>query len=230
MTYGELRDLVVDTLGEDIIDTETLLSGVSNAFADISSRGYRDFEIKKYFPTDLIVNKDGYAKFDLPKNLSKILYIKIFHKLGVSTPTRFNVSNPFIESLRDTDGIYRTNLISLNQFSIFYTKEKKCFIEFLSTKGVIEFIEVGYNRRLIPHKKSESDEDITDIDIEVREELASALVFYLTWFFAVRQNESPERLSMHYNVYKYYMEDMLSELQHEDSYTSVSGIQVEEDD
>jgi hypothetical protein len=231
MTLNELKERVVETLGEDIIDIDTLLSGVANCYADMTSRGYRLFQEKEFTKEDMTFFGNDMVEIDAPNDIRKTLYLKLIFEKGALTANRMNLADAYIRS-HYQNGCLKTNLYNIGMASIFYIRKDKIIAEFTESLGKLLKIELGYYKKLKKPDISGYNEgdDIGQIELDIREEFSDAVVLFLAWYIAARSQEDTARLSMFLNQYKYYMEDLLFELQHEDGYEISSSIVVHEED
>jgi hypothetical protein len=229
MTLNELKDRVVDGLGEDIIDVDTLLAGLASAYADMTSRGYRLFKQKDY--SVVIQKTKGLVILDAPPDIRKSLFMKVIFERGALNASRMSISNPKVRT-KLQEGYLLTNLFDLGMACIYYIKDNQFYIEFTDRLGEPLKAEFGYYAKLKTPSLQEYGEgdDIGGIELGIREEFSDAVVLFLTWYIAARSQEEPMKLSMLLNQYKYYMEDLLFELQHEDGYDSPSTIIVHEEE
>lgn len=229
MTLEQLKDRVVETLGEDVIDIDTLVAGISNGYADMTSRGYRLFKEELYdAPIQTI---PGLIEVKAPSDIRKSLYLKVFFDNRSINIPRLSLANPYIRSIY-TDGFYTTPLGAIGMPAIYYVKNDKFYIEYTPSLGNVRSIEFGYYAKLkAPDlSKFNAGDDVGSVELEIREEFSDAIVLFLVWYIAARNQEDGQKLSMYLNQYKYYMEDVLFELQYEDSFTAQGHIIVHEEE
>ena len=230
MKLKDLYTRTIETTGLDVITMPSLLTAVSNCFADLSSRGYRTFkEVHLEQLINKIVNKNMIT-FSSPANLRKVLYIRAFFNNFAVKAERCQLSNPSICSVFDGDKTFRTPLRYGDV--IFYIKDKEITIEWDPELGDLVNITMGYNEGLKAPKFNPDlteEENLETIDINIREEYEDALVFYSAYFYYSRYIKDPERIQHFQSNYKYFVEDISHELAYEDDFNGEDAvIKVEE--
>jgi len=175
MTYGELKNYVVEALGEDVISFDQVISGVRAGFADLIARGYREFkyiivskegQTKTFFDELMAIEKEvaevhpvfnnlgsGMLVTDFPDDCLTILYIKVFFVGSSETAVKLALNHKAIQS-KQINNTYRTDFNKLEYevppICIYYKKGNKLFIEFDPERITSEInnIEIGYYRTL----------------------------------------------------------------------------------
>lgn len=176
MTYGELKNYVVEALGEDVVSVDQLIAGVRAAFGDLIARGYREFkyilvspkgQAKTFFEDIMAIQKEveevkptfdnlGYGMIttDLPEDCLTILYIKIFIGNRSEVAVKLALNNSAIQS-KQVETTYRSDFSRLEYevppLCIYYKKGKKLFLEYDITKFndvAVNSVEIGYYRSL----------------------------------------------------------------------------------
>lgn len=174
MTFGELKEYVVEALGEEVLGVDQIIAGVRSGFGDLIARGYREFKhtfmfeesapktmydeimtIRKEEPKLVTFKKNGnnLVTFKFPADCLAILYIKIFFTSTSGIATKLALNNPAIDA-KKISGVYRTdfNAFDFNESPsiIYYKKEKDIFVEWNRNmiNGDVEKIEIGYYKSL----------------------------------------------------------------------------------
>jgi hypothetical protein len=80
MKLIDLYSRVVETTGLEVITTDSINAAISNCFADLTSRGYRDFEELDYPKEEIQEYKNNLSIVDLPTNVRKIIYVRVSFK------------------------------------------------------------------------------------------------------------------------------------------------------
>jgi hypothetical protein len=155
---------------------------------------------------------------DMPKNVRKILYCKVFFNNNAVSATRYSLSNKRV-SCQYINGRFRSHL-QTNE-AIFFVKGDKLIIEWHPAFGDVTDISFGYYQKL---EAPEFDADVSDIknlvdvEINIREEFEDALVFYAAYFYYSRYVKDTDKIQLYLSNYKYYVEDITHELAYEDEY------------
>lgn len=235
MKLVDLYERVVETTGLDVMTIGSLKASIANCMADLTSRGYRIFKEVKLSGN----NDDGFnftklyednrmLVLNLPTDIRKVLYLKVFFAQQAGRAERYSVSNPKVQS-RYIDGKFRTQLG--NNGIIFYIKGDQLVVEWDARFGPVSDLVFGYYARLIA---PQFDEDVSDIeqlqnvDIPIRKEFEDALVFYSAYFYYSRYVKDTEKIQLYLNNYKYYVEDITHELAYEDEYYEDDAVVHEE--
>ncbi len=228
MKLKDLYTRIVETTGLEVLTVESINAAISNCFADLTSRGYREFEEKKYEKDLAVVINDNKIKFALPTDLRSILYCKVYFLDGANKVERISLTNPHIDTISYQNEL-RSDLARMGKKIIYYTKKDEIFIEWWGKKELIK-MELGYHKKLIapsmnPDKILGS--DISELEVDIRKEFEDAVVLYACYFFIARELKDQERMQFHLNQYKYYVEDILHELADEDNFEYETVMAVE---
>lgn len=216
MNLEELRIRVEETLGQNVIGVKSLLTMVNNCRASIHSKQYREFEEQSYTPT----YSEYPATIDLPVDtagqqiIRKILYVKVKIRGVWSLAQRISLSRAGLKI--EGAGVY------------FYTKGGKLYLDTKDVGNVIEEVVLGYYKKIPKVPMTISQSDLENTELEIREDLEDAFVFYGLAFFANRFKAKVEVWTEYNNTFKYYMEDMLNQLDEEDEYYTDQTIEVYE--
>lgn len=228
MKLKTLYDRVVETTGLDILTIGSLQTAISNCMADLTSRGYRLFKeisFQTIAQSDVVVNEVGYLEIKIPvAQVRKVLYTKIFlPQLGI-VAKRYSLSDPNVQKnwfnnrFRSWIGPHK---------AIFYIKNDRLIIEYdMELDAIVDF-KFGYYSKLIAPTITESlsdEQNLANVDIDIREEFEDALVFYAAYFYYSRFVKDTEKIAMYLNNYKYYVEDITHELAHEDEFFEEDSI------
>lgn len=233
----KLMDLylrVLGTTGLDVMDLNSLKASVSNCMADLTSRGYKLFkEIHlKDFNEEEIERYDNLIIIPAPKDIRKVVYLKLFFNQDADIATRLSLSNPRVQC-RYINGQFRS-LLEQSQ-SIFYIKDDKIYIEW--DNGVrpdLQEISFGYYQKLYcPEDFPSSADDaekMNEVEIDIRPEFEDALVLYAAYFYTARYIRDTDKVNLTLSNYKYYIEDIIHELSYEDEFNEEDAvIKCEED-
>lgn len=176
MTFGELKNYVVEAIGEDVISVDRLIAGVRAGFGDMIHRGYRSFKYVVAYLDDIekmteyqkltrirypeqedfhsfFLEGNQMATIKFPKDALEILYIKVFFNQNSFVATKLALSNPVIQS-KNISGQFRTPIEHLDYentpFAIYYKKGDELYIEWDRNKIFEELyaIEIGYYKNL----------------------------------------------------------------------------------
>lgn len=229
MRLIDLYSRVVETTGLEVITTDSINAAISNCFADLTSRGYRDFEELQYPEANINEYKNNLAIITLPDNVRKILYVRIYFETEATTADRVPLADHYVQALIK-DGEFRSDVLNMGKRVIYYVRDNQMYIEWLGVKSPI-YIRVGIHKKLEVPRLGDTDittvEDISDVTINIRKEFEDALVLYSIYFFFARELKDNERMVFHLNQYKYYVEDILHELNDEDIFQEEDVVVVE---
>jgi len=226
MKLIDLYKRVVETTGLDILTEDSLIVAIANCFADLTSRGYRRF--KEATITEFENKGNNMIEFPLPSDLRKTLYCKVAIGNRVYNGVRVALNNPHVTSKVVGNGEIRSNLTALNLPVIFYIKDDKVIVEWISANTLPTKILFGYYAKLeAPVLALDTDTDIDDIEIDIRKEFEDAVVVYCCYFYYSRYYKDNEKIYLFLNNYKYYVEDILHHLAYEDSYNDDEEVVVE---
>jgi len=229
MLLKNLKTRIEETLGLDVITMPSLLTCVNNCIASIHAKDYREFAEVEYNITDSL-------PFSIaePANSNEVLYLKVRTTDGIFKADRVALTDPRLMSA-NVDGVYRTE-INLHAV-IFYVKLGMIYIDSVIDLE-IDKVFIGYYKKIpalsmeLTQASLEGDSTTTPVipqaEIEVREELESAFVFYGLTFFASRYKFRPEVVDAYNKEYKYFVEDMLVQLDVDDRYLEETTIDVED--
>lgn len=215
MTLDDLYTRVVETTGLDVVTVESLSTAVSNCFADLTSRGYRNFK-ELVYEQNTITSSIGMAEIGTPSKLRKTLYFRVQFEKGIAVASRLSISNPRIQS-KITEHGFRTDLYPSEV--VYYIKGNSINVEWDERKyGKIVRIFYGYYERLSAPRVAVDESELSTILLNIREEFEDAVVLYCVYFFYQRTLKEDNRVQAALNNYKYLVEDLLHELAYEDTY------------
>ena len=230
MKLVDFYERVIETTGLDVMTLPSIKAAIKNCMADLTSRGYRIFcekQLKDF--TNPYIDKTM-IEVDLPKNVRKILYCKVFFNNNAVGATRYSLSNKRVSCMY-INGKFRSHLQS-NQ-AIFFVKGDKLIIEWHPAFGDVTDISFGYYQKL---EAPEFNADVSDIQqlrgvtIDIREEFEDALVFYAAYFYYSRYVKDTDKIQLYLSNYKYYVEDITHELAYEDEFFEEDTVIKTEDD
>lgn len=226
MKLVDLYERIIETTGLDVMTLGSIKAAIKNCMADLTSRGYRTFTEKTL--EDFKHDKDGnelpfytdatMIEVDLPKDVRKILYCKVFFNNNAVTAKRYSLSNKRVSCVYK-EGKFRSSL--QHNEAIYFIKGDKLIIEWHPALGNLTNINFGYYQRL---EAPEFDTNVSDIqqlreiEIDIREEFEDALVFYAAYFYYSRYVKDTDKINLYLSNYKYYVEDITHELAYEDEY------------
>lgn len=229
MKLMDLYTRVVETTGLDVITLDSLNTAVANCMADLTSRGYRTF-IEKHLKDLSYTQNKNLIKFQLPTDVRKNLYIRVFFNNEAVVATRYSLSNKRV-ACKFEEGAFRS-LLNHGQ-AIYYTKGDSLFIEWDPSLGQLQDICYGYYQRLVAPKVDATIEDIEQlekIEFNIREEFEDAIVLYAAYFYYSRYIKDADKIQFYLSQYKYYVEDLTHELAYEDDFNEEDAvIKCEED-
>ena len=230
MKLVEFYERVVETTGLDVMTLPSIKAAIKNCMADLTSRGYRTFCEKqlKDFPNPYI--DKTMIEVDMPKNVRKILYCKVFFNNNAVGATRYSLSNKRVSCMY-INGRFRSHLQS-NE-AIFFVKGDKLIIEWHPAFGDVTDISFGYYEKLTAPEFNADVSDIQqlkDIVIDIREEFEDALVFYAAYFYYSRYVKDTDKIQLYLSNYKYYVEDITHELAYEDEFFEEDTVIKTEDE
>jgi hypothetical protein len=243
LTYHKLYRRIRESTGLDVLTPGTMQSIIENCDADLTGRGYRDFvEIslepqreKKDTETDeeyeeakkFMYESHGYGlySFAIPEDMRRILYLKVAHQYRMLQGLRLSINSDRINNIVMGENILRTAFTDIEQQLIYYTNNGRVWFELRDRPAKIQVVRFGYDRKiLIPEEPSVKNYDTTVIPI--RREFEDAMVLYGIYHVFNRYSKELEKIQMALNNYKYFVEDMVATLAHEDDYDREQGTKV----
>ena len=230
MKLIDFYERVIETTGLDVMTLPSIKAAIKNCMADLTSRGYRIFcekQLKDF--TNPYVDKTM-IEVDLPKNVRKILYCKVFFNNNAVGATRYSLSNKRVSCMY-INGRFRSHLQS-NE-AIFFVKGDKLIIEWHPAFGDVTDISFGYYEKLTAPEFNADVSDVQqlkDVTIDIREEFEDALVFYAAYFYYSRYVKDTDKIQLYLSNYKYYVEDITHELAYEDEFFEEDTVIKTEDD
>ena len=230
MKLIDLYERIIETTGLDVMTLGSIKAAIKNCMADLTSRGYRVF--KELQLKDL---KDAYidntmSETNLPTDVRKILYCKVFFNNNAVIARRYSLSNKRV-ACQYINGKFRSSL-QTNE-AIFFVKGDKLIIEWHPAFGNLTDINFGYYQRL---EAPDFDDTVSDIqqlknvEINIRPEFEDALVFYAAYFYYARYVKDTDKIQLYLSNYKYYVEDITHELAYEDEFFEEDSVIKTEDD
>lgn len=225
MKLQELHDRIVETMNLEVITQTSLIVCVNNCFADLMSRGYRDF-IEEVFTTDGQTVPTDLSELSFPMSLDiptafrRLQYLKVITEMGTTNAERVILSSSAYLGYLDTEGNLRVNFGQLMKPYAYYVLDDKIHIDGAVGADPIEKIHLGYYKRL---DKISTDAALT-LEIPIRSELEDALVLYGVYFYTNRLHIDIELTKEHRNTYKYFVEDILNDLNAEDLFITRNTI------
>jgi len=240
MTYKKLYHRIRESTGLDVLTENVLQTIIENCFADITSRGYREFNEQVYIPKKETVEEDiendteeytfeslgqGLYCIEVPEDYRRTLHLKVTVNNKVYLAHRLALTDERINSILvgETYKEVRSNFAYLDKDVIFYTKNNKIYIECRFRDKEVYDIRLGYDKRLIAPKQPKL-EDYDTTEIKCRREFEDAIVLFGIYFLLQRYSKDTDRLQIALNNYKYYIEDLTYTLAYEDNYTDEDGI------
>ena len=223
---------VLGTTGLDVMDLNSLKAAVSNCMADLTSRGYKIFKDLHLDDFENIESYDNLVILPAPKDIRKVVYLKLFFTEDADIATRLSLSNPRVQC-RFANGRFRS-LLEEKQ-SIYYIKDDKIYIEWDShVRPELNEISFGYYQKLYCPEdfpsSPEAVEQMEKVEIDIRPEFEDALVLYAAYFYTARYIRDTDKVNLTLSNYKYYIEDIIHELSYEDDYNEEDAvIKCEED-
>ena len=230
MKLIDFYERVIETTGLDVMTLPSIKAAIKNCMADLTSRGYRIFcekQLKDFI--NPYIDKTM-IEVDLPKNVRKILYCKVFFNNNAVGATRYSLSNKRVSCMY-INGRFRSHLQS-NE-AIFFVKGDKLIIEWHPAFGDVTDISFGYYEKLTAPDFNADVSDVQqlkDVTIDIREEFEDALVFYAAYFYYSRYVKDTDKIQLYLSNYKYYVEDITHELAYEDEFFEEDTVIKTEDE
>lgn len=232
MTYKSLYHRIRESTGLDVLTENVLQTIIENCFADITSRGYREFNEQIYIKEseneeDKLFESLGQGLYciDIPEDYRRTLHLKVTVNNKVYLGHRLALTDERVNSIvvgNDRKDV-RTNFAYLDKDVIFYVKGNKMYIECRFRDKEVYDIRLGYDKRLIAPKQPDL-KKYDETEIICRREFEDAIVLYGIFFLLQRYSKDTDRVQMALNNYKYYVEDLTYTLGYEDNYTDEDGI------
>ena len=229
MKLLDLYTRITETTGLEVLTAESINTAIANCFADLTSRGYRDFEEIIFEGEQIQSINDNFATLILPDSIRKINYCRVFFNTNADTATRIPIGNKFLESIVK-DNIFVSNLYAIGKKVIYYTKGENLLLEWLGERTPTRIVLGVYKRLVAPALTLDAfaaTQNLSNIVINIRKEFEDALVLYACYFFYARELKDNELKQFHLNQYKYYVEDILHELSQEDQFDEEDTVVVE---
>ncbi len=214
----DLYERIIETTGLDVMTLPSIKAAIKNCMADLTSRGYRTFCEKQLKDFKNPYVDKTMIEIDMPKDVRKILYCKVFFNNNAVGATRYSLSNKRV-SCQYINGRFRSHLQS-NE-AIFFVKGDKLIIEWHPAFGDVTDISFGYYQKLQAPEFDANESDIknlANVEIDIREEFEDALVFYAAYFYYSRYVKDTDKIQLYLSNYKYYVEDITHELAYEDEF------------
>lgn len=230
MKLIDFYERVIETTGLDVMTLPSIKAAIKNCMADLTSRGYRIFCEKQLKDFSNPYIDRTMIEVDMPKNVRKILYCKVFFNNNAVGATRYSLSNKRVSCMY-INGRFRSHLQS-NE-AIFFVKGDKLIIEWHPAFGDVTDISFGYYEKL---QAPDFNADVSDVqqlkevEIDIREEFEDALVFYAAYFYYSRYVKDTDKIQLYLSNYKYYVEDITHELAYEDEFFEEDTVIKTEDD
>ena len=225
LLMSDLKTRVQETTGLEVITLDSLNVAIRNAFADMTSRGYREFKEVILSDVDFSVLTPTKLVYELPGDVRKILRVKAKRSSGVDSVARISLANPAIDARVDhSSGEYCVDFTNIGSSSVYYIKNGVLYVEYPGGQPNITELNVQYYKKLTAPEWAKDIQDIDEIVIDIRTELFEALVFYCCYFYYLRFLKDPERIQQALSQYKYFMEDILYELNYEDSFNETDSV------
>lgn len=243
LTYKKLYQRVRESTGLDVLTPGTMQAIVENCDADLTGRGYRDFlevtleperdkredETEKEYEEakKLMYHSHGYGlySFDIPEDMRRILYLKVATEYKMLQGLRLSINSDRVNNIIVEKGKLRTAFTNIEQELIFYTNNNKVYFETRDRQVDLTDIRFGYDKKImVPDEPKLEDYETTVIPI--RREFEDAIVLYGIYQVYLRYGKEVERIQLSLNNYKYYVEDIVSTLAHEDDYDREQGTKV----
>lgn len=232
MTYKSLYHRIRESTGLDVLTENVLQTIIENCFADITSRGYREFNEQVYIKEseneeDKLFESlgQGLYSIEIPEDYRRTLHLKVTVNNKVYLGHRLALTDERVNSIvvGNENKDVRTNFAYLDKDVIFYTKGDKMYIECRFRDKEVYDIRLGYDKRLIAPKQPDL-KKYDETEIICRREFEDAIVLYGIFFLLQRYSKDTDRVQMALNNYKYYVEDLTYTLAYEDNYTDEDGI------
>ena len=103
MKLIDFYERVIETTGLDVMTLPSIKAAIKNCMADLTSRGYRIFCEKQLKDFNNAYIDRTMIEVDLPKNVRKILYCKVFFNNNAVGATRYSLSNKRVSCVVNPD-------------------------------------------------------------------------------------------------------------------------------
>lgn len=229
----DLYNRIVETTGLDVMTLGSLKAAVANCMADLTSRGYKTFKELHLSDFNNVKVNENFIEMDLPKDVRKTIYLRLFFNEGATLASRWSLSNKRVACCY-FNGEFRSKLEP--RTAIYYTKGDKLYIEWHTSLGdIVNEVSFGYYQKLTMSENFPTDANDVDemetCEIDIREEFEDALVFYAAYFYYSRYVKDTDKINHYLSQYKYYVEDITHELSYEDEFNEEDAvIKLEEGD
>lgn len=243
LTYKKLYQRVRESTGLDVLTPGTMQAIVENCDADLTGRGYRDFiEVtieperpkredetdKEYEEAKKFMYKNlgyGLYEFEIPEDMRRILYLKIATETTMLQGLRLSINSDRVNNIIVEKGKLRTAFTNIEQGLIYYTNNNKVYFETRDRQSNLADVRFGYDKKImVPDEPRVADYETTVIPI--RREFEDAIVLYGIYQVYLRYGKEVERIQLSLNNYKYYVEDIVATLAHEDDYDREQGTKI----
>ena len=243
LTYKKLYQRVRESTGLDVLTPGTVQAIVENCDADLTGRGYRDFiEVtlepfrekredeteKEYEKAKLLMYEDhgyGLYSFNIPEDMRRILYLKVATEYKMLHGLRLSITSDRINNIIVDNKELRSAFTNIEQGLLFYTNNNKVYFETRDRQAGLISVRFGYDKKIMVPSEPKI-EDFETTVIPIRQEFEDAIVLYGIYQIYLRYGKEIEKIQLALNNYKYFVEDMVSTLAHEDDYDREQGTKV----
>ena len=243
LTYKKLYQRVRESTGLDVLTPGTIQAIIENCDADLTGRGYRDFvEItieperdkredetdKEYQEALRFMYKNhghGLYSFEIPQDMRRILYLKVATEYKMLQGLRLSINSDRVNNIIVGQKELRSSFTDIEQQVLFYTNNGRVYFETRDRQATLTSVRFGYDKKIIVPEEPKV-EDFETTVIPIRQEFEDAIVLYGIYQIYLRYGKELERIQLSLNNYKYFVEDMVSTLAHEDDYDREQGTKV----
>ena len=210
MTYKSLYHRIRESTGLDVLTENVLQTIIENCFADITSRGYREFNEQVYIKEseneeDKLFESlgQGLYSIEIPEDYRRTLHLEVTVNNKVYLGHRLALTDERVNSIvvGNENKDVRTNFAYLDKDVIFYTKGDKMYIECRFRDKEVYDIRLGYDKRLIAPKQPDL-KKYDETEIICRREFEDAIVLYGIFFLLQRYSKDTDRVQLALNNYK----------------------------
>lgn len=233
LTYKKLYTRIRETTGLDVLTEGTVQTIIENCYADLTSRGYREFAEAEYNPlepdtefnpeTNFEDLKQGLYRIKIPDTYRKALHVKVVVDNKVYLAYRVALTDERVNSIYVDRSMVRSNFAYLDKDAIFYINQDYMYIETRHREKRVQKIILGYDKRLVAPEQPSLKQYDTAV-VTLRREFEDAIVLFGVFFLLQRYSKDTDRVQIALNNYKYYVEDLTYTLAHEDNFTDEDGI------